>query len=310
MSRLNSWCTARVAAFFLLATLPLAGCGALKGAAVNTVASTLAQTGTTFSSDNDPDLIRESIPFALKLYESILESAPKHKDLLIATCGAFTQYAYGFIEGDAEELGETRHDEVVKLKARALKLYIRGKDYCFRALDVRWKGMTAALMKDPAAALARAEKKDVPLLYWSAASLGSAVSLGLDQPELVIDLPLVRAFADRALTLDENWSKGALHELMISIDSLPPALGGSPDKAKEHFEKAVKAQAGNAPGPYVTLAVGVMVPAQDRAGFEKLLNEALAIDPLKDPGTQLVTLIMQRRARALLANIESKFAKQ
>jgi hypothetical protein len=310
MSRLNSRRTARLAALFLLATLPLAGCGALKGAAVNTVAGTLAQTGTTFSSDNDPDLIRESIPFALKLYESILESTPKHKELLIATCGAFTQYAYGFIEGDAEELGETRHDEVVKLKARALKLYIRGKDYCFRALDARWKGMTAALMKDPAAALKRAEKKDVPLLYWSAASLGSAVSLGLDQPELVIDLPLVRAFADRALTLDENWSKGALHELMISIDSLPPALGGSPEKAKEHFEKAVKAQGGNAPGPYVTLAVGVMVPAQDRAGFEKLLNEALAIDPLKDPGTQLVTLIMQRRARALLANIESKFAKQ
>ena len=71
--------------------------------AVNTVAGTLAQTGTTFSSDNDPDLIRESIPFALKLYESILESTPKHKELLIATCSAFTQYAYGFIEGDAEE---------------------------------------------------------------------------------------------------------------------------------------------------------------------------------------------------------------
>ena len=156
MSRLNSQRTVRFAALLLLATLPLAGCGALKGAAVNTVASTLAQTGTAFSSDNDPELIRESIPFALKLYESILESTPKHKDLLIATCSAFTQYAYGFIEADAEVLGEAHHDEVVKLKARALKLYIRGKDYCYRAMDVRWKGMTAALMKDPAAALKRA----------------------------------------------------------------------------------------------------------------------------------------------------------
>lgn len=309
MSRLNCWRTARVAALFLLVTLPLAGCGALKGAAVNTVASTLAQTGTTFSSDNDPELIRESIPFALKLYESILESTPKHKDLLIATCSAFTQYAYGFIETDAEVLGEAHHDEVVKLKARALKLYIRGKDYCYRAMDVRWKGMTAALMKDPAAALKRAEKKDVPLLYWTAASLGAAVSLGLDQPELVVDLPTVRALAERAIALDESWSKGALHELMITIDSLPAALGGSPEKAKEHFEKAVKIQEGKSPGPYVALATGVMVPAQDRAGFEKLLNEALAIDPLKDPSTQLVTLIAQRRARALLDNIETKFAK-
>jgi predicted anti-sigma-YlaC factor YlaD len=96
---------------------------------------------------------------------------------------------------------------------------------------------------------------------------------------------------------------------MITIDSLPAALGGSPEKAKEHFEKAVKIQEGKSPGPYVALATGVMVPAQDRAGFEKLLNEALAIDPLKDPSTQLVTLIAQRRARALLDNIETKFAK-
>ena len=293
----------------LLASLPLAGCGALKGVAVNTVASQLAQTGTTFSGDNDPELIRESLPFALKLYESILESTPKHKDLLVATCSAFTQYAYGFIETDAEALGEAHHDEVVKLKARALKLYIRGKDYCYRAMDVRWKGMTAALMRDPDAALKRAKAKDIPLLYWTAASLGAAVSLGLDQPELVVDLPTVRALAERALALDETWSKGALHELMITIDSLPEALGGSPARAREHFDKAIKIQGGNAPGPYVALAMGVMVPAQDRAGFEKLLNEALAIDPLKDPGTQLVTLITQRRAKALLDNIETKFSK-
>src|SRR5690349_17362626 len=112
-----------------LALLPAAGCGAVKSAAVNTVASTLAETGTTFSSDNDPELVRDALPFALKLYESILESTPKHKDLLIATCSAFTQYSYAFIEGEAAILGEARHDEAVKLKDRALKLYIRGKDY-------------------------------------------------------------------------------------------------------------------------------------------------------------------------------------
>jgi hypothetical protein len=176
-------------------------------------------------------------------------------------------------------------------------------------MDARWKGMTAALMKDAPAALKRATKKDVPLLYWTAASLGAAVSLGLDKPELVVDLPTVRALAERAIALDENWSKGALHELMISIDSLPEALGGSVERAKAHFEQAIKIQGGNSPGPYVALASGVMVPAQDRAGFEKLLNEALAIDPEKDPATRLVTIITQRRARAMLDHIEAKFAK-
>lgn len=292
-----------------LAVFTLAGCGALKRTALNSVASELANTGTVFTRDNDPELVRDAIPFALKLYESLLESVPKNKDLLVATCSAFTQYAYGFVETDAEALGESNQTESMRLKARALKLYIRAKDYCVRGMDVRWKGMSAELVRDPAKALARATPKDVPLLYWTAASWGAAASLGLDQPELVIDLPVVRALAERALALDETWSKGALHELMISIDSLPEALGGSPAKAREHFEKAVKIQEGLSPGPYVSLATGVLVPAQDRAGFEKVLKDALAIDPAKDPQNQLVILIGQRRAKALLDNIEAKFSK-
>lgn len=293
----------------VLALVTAVGCGSIKKAALNSVASELAASGTVFTRDNDPELVRDAIPFALKLYESLLESVPKNKDLLIATCSAFTQYSYGFVETDAEALGEARHDEVVQLKARALRLYIRGKDYCLRAMDVRWKGISAELLRDPAKALSRATAKDVPLLYWTAASWGAAASLGLDQPELVIDLPVVRALAERALTLDETWSKGALHEMMISIDSLPEALGGSPARAREHFEKAVKLQQGLSPAPYVSLATGVLVPAQDRAGFEKALKDALAIDPAKDPENQLVILIGQRRAKALLDNIDAKFSK-
>lgn len=292
-----------------LAVVLFGACGAIKKAALNSVASEMANTGTVFTRDNDPELVRDAIPFALKLYESLLESVPNNKDLLIATCSAFTQYAYGFVETDAEALGESNHAESARLKARALRLYIRGKDYCLRAIDVRWKGMSAELVRDPAKALARATVKDVPLLYWAAASWGAAASLGLDQPELVIDLPTVRALAERALALDETWSKGAIHEMMISISSLPEALGGSPAKAREHFEKAVKIQQGLSPGPYVALATGVMVPAQDRAGFEKALKDALAIDPAKDPQNQLVILIGQRRAKALLDNIDAKFAK-
>jgi predicted anti-sigma-YlaC factor YlaD len=290
-----------------LAALP--ACSMVKTAAVNSVASQLSKSGTVFSGDNDPELIRESVPFALKLYESLLQSVPDNRDLLVATCGAFTQYAYGFVETDADVLGEAQHDEVVRLKARALRLYVRGKNYCLRAMDTRWKGMSAALIADPERALARAQAKDVPMLYWTAAAWGAAISLGLDQPDLVVDLPTVRALADRAIALDETWSRGALHELMISLDSLPEALGGSPDRARAHFQRAIDIQHGLSPGPYVALATGVMVPAQDRAEFERLLNQALAIDPDQDPDNQLITLITQRRARALLDHIDSKFAK-
>ena len=281
----------------------------LKRKAVGMVAQTLASSGDVFTRDDDLELVGEAIPFGLKLYESLLDSAPTNKDLLIATCSNFTQYGVAYIETEALVLGEAHHDEVVHLNARALKLYLRAKGYCERAMEVRFPGIMQKLPADPVAALAKAEKKDVPLLYWMAASWGSAIALGVDRPDLVIDMPTVRALADRAIALDETWSRGTLHEMFVSLDSLPPALGGNPERARTHFTRAVELQKGLSPGPYVALALGVAVPAQDRAEYEKLLKEALAIDPAKDPSNQLVTLVQQRRARALLNQIDTRIPK-
>jgi hypothetical protein len=282
----------------------------LKRKAVGMVAETLASSGDVFTRDDDLELVGDAIPFGLKLYESLLESAPKNKDLLIATCSNFTQYGVAYIETEALVLGQAQHhDEVVHLTARALKIYLRAKGYCERAMEVRFPGILQKLPADPVGALAKAEKKDVPLLYWMAASWGSAIALGVDRPDLVIDMPTVRTLAERAMALDETWSRGTLHEMFVSLDSLPPALGGNPERARMHFTKAVELQKGLSPGPYVGLALGVAVPAQDRAEYEKLLKEALAIDPAKDPSNRLVTLVQQRRARALLDQIDTRIPK-
>src|SRR6188768_1483014 len=292
-----------------LAAAALPACGLVQRKAVGMVASTLASSGDVFTRDDDLELVGDAIPFGLKLYESLLDSAPTNKDLLIATCSNFTQYGVAYIETEALVLGEAHHDEVVHLNARALKLYLRAKGYCERAMEVRFPGVMQKLPADPVAALAKAEKKDVPLLYWMSASWGSAIALGVDRPELVIDMPTVRAIAERAIALDETWSRGTRHEMFVSLDSLPPALGGNPEQARMHFTKAVELQKGLSPGPYVALALGVSVPAQDRAEYEKLLNEALAIDPAKDPSNRLVTLVQQRRARALLDQIDTRIPK-
>lgn len=288
----------------------LSGCALVKRKAVGMVASTLASSGDVFTRDDDPELVGQAVPFGLKLYESLLDTAPRNKDLLIATCSNFTQYGVAYLETDALVLGEAQHhDEVAHLNERALKLYLRAKGYCLRAMEVRFPGIGERLPKDPAAALKAARTSDVPLLYWTAASWGSAIALGIDKPDLVIDLPVVRALADRAIALDETWSNGALHEMFISLDSQPEALGGSVEHARAHFKRAVELQHGSSPGPYVSLAIGVAEPGQDRAEFESLLKEALAIDPEKDPSMRLVTLVQQRRARALLDHIDTLFTK-
>jgi hypothetical protein len=303
----------------LLSCSVLSSCATIKNSAVGMVADTLASGGDVFTRDDDPELVAAAIPFALKLYESLLDSVPKKKELLLATCSAFTQYGVAFVETEATVLGDAaHHDEVVRLKDRALKLYLRGRGYCLRAMEVRFKGISSELLRDPQAALDRAKptRDDVPLLYWTAASWGSAIALALDKPEIAIDLPTIRVLAEKAISLDEPWNKGSLPEMMITLESVPEMLGGSPEKARKHFARAIELQKGASPGPYISLATGVVVASQGTVGgeaarteFQELLNKALAIDPEKDPSSRLVTLIMQRKARALLDQIDTLIPK-
>ena len=141
---------------------------------------------------------------------------------------------------------ETRFDDYEKSKhftERALKLSLRGRDYCWRGLEARFRGITPKLKSDPAAAVAGAQKAHVPLLYWSAASLGAAISLGgIDHPELLIDWPVVRALGERALALDESWGNGAIHELMMTVESQGDALGGSEERARKHSRAPSKSR--------------------------------------------------------------------
>jgi hypothetical protein len=298
---------ARAAAVVATAAV-LSGCATINTLAVKGVASTLSEGGDTVTSHNDPTLIAGAMPFALMLHESLLASVPNYEPLLTTTCGLYTQYAFGFIAADAEALQRENYDRSKELSDRAFKLAERGKNYCWRGLDVKFRGMSKALKANPTRALARTKKEHVELLYWSAASLGAAISAGgLDHPELLIDWPIVRALAERAFVLDETWSNGAIPELMITVESQGEALGGSEDRARLYFARAVEIQRGLSPSPYVALATGVVKSKQDRDEFTKLLEQALAIDPEKDPNHRLLILITQQRARLLLERIDDLF---
>src|SRR5437762_13669436 len=89
------------AAALLCALSAVTGCAMVRHKAVGVVASTLASSGDVFTRDDDPELVGQAIPFGLKLYESLLDSAPRNKELLVATCSNFTQYGVAFLETEA-----------------------------------------------------------------------------------------------------------------------------------------------------------------------------------------------------------------
>jgi predicted anti-sigma-YlaC factor YlaD len=286
-----------------------AGCS-LRKAAARQVAGALAAGGSTWSADDDPALVGEALPFALKTHESLLAELPEDRPLLVATCRGFASYAAGWVEADAERLEPADFAAAQAVRRRALLLHLRARDYCLRALELRRSGVGDDLRRTPDEALRWAAKPDVEALYWTAAAWGSAIALGLDRPELVADLPAVRALFRRALELEPDWDRGTLHEAMIAIESLSELLGGSPERARAHFERAVELSGGRRAGPYVAYARGVLIPAQDRAAFRDTLERALAIDVATSPPDRLANLLAQERSRRLLARIDEFFFEE
>jgi predicted anti-sigma-YlaC factor YlaD len=285
----------------LLLSIALTGCS-LQKMAVNRLGDALAAGGTTFATDNDPELVRDALPFSLKLIESLLAESPRHRGLLLAAASGFTQYAYAFVQQDADRAEATDFEEAQRLRIRARNLYLRARDYGLRGLELRQPGVADSLRNDPAAALRGATRDDVPLLYWTAASWGAALALSKDDPDLLADQPAVEALIDRATALDPSFNNGAIHAFLITYE--PARIGAGEDRferSRQHFEAAVKITAGLAAGPYVSYAESVAVVQQDLQGFRSLLQRALEIDPDAKPEWRLENLIMQERARWLLS---------
>ena len=275
--------------------------------AINALADSLAESGDVYAADDDPELVRDATPFALKTIESLLAEKPDHRTLLLTACRGFAQYAYAFVEFDAERLEEVDFAASERQYERALNLYLRARDYCLRSLELDYPGVTGQLIDQAPSALADLQLKDVELLFWTGASWGGAVSVGQARPELVADLPAVRALMDRALQLDESYEMGAIHAVMIALEALPETMGGSPERAREHFDRAVELSSGHNATPYVTLAESLAVADQDWEEFQDLLETALAIDPDLEPSIRLANIIAQERARWLLDRIEDLF---
>ena len=274
--------------------------------AVNAVLPTLVNPAV-YLSEEDPELVRDSLPFLLKTIESIIEAEPARQDVLLFANTGFVLYANAFLQADAAIAEWDDYDLALELNERARRMYLRARDYGLRNVEVDHPGITARLRSDPEAAVMVFEAEDVESVYYLGGAWMLAISLGLDQPALVADLPAARALLDRALELDESFERGALHSAFVTLESVGETMGGSYVRAREHFDRAVELSDGQDAGPYLALAAGVSIAEENREEFRELLETAIAIDPDEAPANRLLNLIAQKRARVLLDHIDDLF---
>jgi predicted anti-sigma-YlaC factor YlaD len=293
----------------LAALAPLAGC---RSVALKFTADAIAGSGDNYQKDEDPELVRDAVPFGLKTMEGVLAEKPEHEGLLTALTSGFTSYGYAFVQQDADLADLDGKLELARAgRERAKRLYLRARGYGLRGLDVRRTDLGRRLAvggADARAALARAEKGDVPLLYWTASAWALAIAADKANMAGIAELPTPIAMMERALALDEAWNDGAIHEFFVVLDATRTAAeGGGPERARAHLERALALSMKKKLAPRVSYAEGVLVQRQDRDAFVRTLEEVLRADPREVPRYRLVNILAQRRARALLAHVDDLF---
>lgn len=297
--------------FTVLAAAVMVTASGCSGLAARVAANALTSGGDTYATDDDPELVRDAVPFGLKTMESVLASDPRNESLLLALCSGFTQYAYAFVAADADAADFAgRLAEARQLRARARRLFLRARGYGLRALDEQRDGMGTKLegLRDLPGVLARARKEEVPYLYWTASAWTMAIVSAKADLGLVAELPAPVAMMERALALDESWSEGSIHEFFIAYDATRTEReGGGAARVRAHLDRALELSHQQKLGPRVSLAEGLLVQAQDRAGFTAALEEVLKADVGAAPRYRLVNTLAQRRARLLLDHADDLF---
>lgn len=291
------------------------GC-TVRSFATKKLADTFAATGSSYASDDDPELIREAAPFGLKTMEQLADEQPQHVGLMTALASGYVEYGFAFVQQDADRMETVDMKHAGWLRERARRLYLRARGYGLRGLEVGHPGFTAAF-REPGPktdgarkqVLATMTKADVPLLYWTAAAWTLAIVDGKDDMRLVGSLPLAELIMNCAYALDPDWDHGSLEEFYVSYDGArSEAEGGGPERARQHLQRALRLSQNKKVSALVSFAETVLVDQQDKTGFVQMLQQVLDFDADKYPEYRLANVIAQRRARWLLTRTDDLFA--
>jgi len=279
--------------------------------ALNTAAGMLSSPSgnDVFAQDNDPELVGDALPFAIKLYESLLAAVPEHQGLRLRTGSLYIMYANAFLQSPADMMPKEETKQKDFLLQRAKNLYLRGRDILLVGLEKKNPLLRTQLKERHfQQALAKYDLQDAPTLYWAAAGWVAAFAIDPLDMTLGITLPQAAAIMERAAQLDPQFAPASVDNFYILYyGSIPDYMGGDLHKARDYFQKAVAGSGSRDTSAFLSLAVTVSEKEQNLAEFKSLLQKVLDFNPDTAPETRLINILNQRKARWLLEHVEDFF---
>lgn len=271
--------------------LAAAGCAALVRPATSRFASDLSGA---ILDQNDPDIVRDGAPAYLLAIDGLIEGAPDDTELLLTGARLYGAYASAFVEDET----------------RRRKLTDRALGYARRALCQEERSVCEAVDRPYDAFVATlngTDAGDLPSLYGFGAAWAGWVQAHADDWAAVAEVPKIEALMQRVVALDDGYEDGGAHlYLGVLLTQRPASLGGKPEQAREHFERAVALSEGRNLMAKVLYAEQYARLVFDRPLHDRLLGEVVAAAP-EAPGLTLSNTLAQDQARVLLADADEYF---
>jgi tetratricopeptide (TPR) repeat protein len=244
--------------------------------------------------NEDMALVGEGLPTYLLIIDGMIINWPESDSLLSTGASLYSAYAGLYVTDDERAASLT--DKALDYALRAA--CARDDDFC----DAR--GMAVPELE---ARLADAGKGDVPVLYTLGSTWVGYIQSHSGDWNAVAELARARLIMERVIELDETHEKGQAHMYMAALHSiLPASLGGQPDKAEQHFQRAIELSDGRnllAKSLYAERYARLVF---DRELHDRLLEEVLAAEP-EEHGLTLQNIYAQKEARRLLDSADEYF---
>ena len=276
---MNRLCT------FLICLLILSGCSSLASSAASKMAANISQA---ILNQDDPDTVRDGAPAYLLMIDGLIDGDPKNEDMLLAGARLYGSYTSAFIEDEE----------------RAQRLAGKSLNYARRALCLDVIEVCEASddkLDQFKLSLEGTSSVDLKVMYAYAVAWAGWVQVNSADWNAIADLPKVTALFERCVVIDENYEGGGAHLYLGVIKSLlPPALGGKPELALAHFEKARSLSGGENLMVNVLMAKHYARVIYDQQLHDQLLTEVQAANA-DYPGYTLINTLAKIEAGQLLA---------
>ncbi len=277
------------AALFLV--LLLSGCSFFISSATVNMTDNLSHA---ILNNNDLATVEAGGPAYLLMVDSLLLSDPDNEALLRTAASIYTAYT----------------DVFVKDSARAEKLTDKALDYAFRAICVR-RSDACSIRHDDFQSFEKVisdlNKKDVPTVFTLGAAWAAWIQAHRQDWNAVAEIARVEAMMHRVVELNERFQDGAAHLYLGVLSSLlPPALGGKPDVARQHFERAMALSNNKNLMVKVMFAQHYARLVFDRKLHDRLLQEVLKAEP-EIPGYAFSNTLAQQKAQELMDSAQEFF---